>query len=905
MQHQIRIWLGILFLTGILTLSGQNIKLDDIDLSTIRKDIVVVKIKSSTATLSTGQKSLSLTTSPNLPFTNSMKPMVSHPLKKNSALSGIYKIQIKEGENIIDILRELRTYADVAYAEPIFLEKLLQIPNDPLAHPTTGSQYYLEKIKAYDAWDISTGSSDIIIGISDTGIDFTHEDISPKIYTNPNEILNGIDDDENGFIDDIHGFDFGDDDNDPQCGNSFHGNFVAGVAGASTNNTIGISGVGYNSTISPLKVFPDNAFLAYAAYEGIVYAADNGYDVINLSWGSTSNFSQFNQDIINYAVLEKNLVIIAAGGNSGIEEDFYPASYDHVLSVGWTNEGDSKAPSSTFSYKIDLVAPGENITSALNNNGYHTDSGSSFAAPIVAGAAALVKDVYPNYNAEQIMEVLRVSTDNIYDINDNSTYEGKLGSGRLNVYNALTQDSLRSVRLTNISSLGEYPGYIFFDDSINLNFTLKSYLDPIISGKATFSSPSPYVSLTDDQISFSFSSPLQQKTFSSSNIYIYPNTPPNTKIPVRMDFKEGGYNGFQYLVLTTSPDQVNIDNDNMELTITGNGNLGLASKNSSSGVGLKWKNKSLVKTLGIIIGNAKDSVSDNITQNINSYIRDNDFSVTEYIKLHHSDNADHFTKSTFVDSTSANSLGLKIEQKLYAFADTLLDDFIILEYRLTNLENDTLRDLGVGMYANWELGASDQNKALLDKPSGMSYSFSESESLYTGIKIFGIATPVSQSLDLGQLDGNILDFDLTFTDSLKHRLISESLYDSAGFAGSVGNNIAQLTAMPKFKLNPHDSKKITFILAAGQNFESLKTSIDLAEIEYDRILKNPTVHESFVSCNGASLALDPISGTNFRFYTDPLGLDLIASGDTLLTGEITSDTVFYLQNIDSTYASEI
>lgn len=900
-----RFWIVISFLLFSCRLFGQSIPTADIDLSSVRKDVIVVKIKNDNTAPGTNPKALKQSSNTPIPFSNAMKPLVSKSSKSTSILDGIYQIELKPGENLKDVLNELRANAEVEYAEPLFLEKLLQIPNDTLAHPTSGSQYYLKLIKAYEAWDITTGSSDIVIGISDTGIDFTHEDISPKIYTNINEIANGIDDDENGFIDDIHGYDFADEDNDAQCGNSYHGNRVAGLAGAATNNLIGMAGVGYNSTISPLKVFPDNSAFAFSAYDGILYAADNGYDIINLSWGSAGTFSQFYQDIIDYAVLEKNLVIIAAGGNSGVEEDFYPASYDHVLSVGWTDDKDNKAGSSTYSYFIDLVAPGQNITSSLNNNGYSTDSGSSYAAPIVAGAAALVKDIYPEYNAEQIMEVLRVTTDDIYTVNNNSNYEGKLGSGRLNIYNALTQDTLRSVRISDVSYSGKYEGYIFFDDSINVSLELKSYLDPITNGTAFISSPSPYLSINSEPIILNFSTSLQTKSFSTEGIYIQSNTPPNTKIPVRIDFADGSYKGFEYFQITTSPDVINLSNDNMGLTAAGNGNLAYSTSSKNSGVGLTWKNKTLVNTLGIMIGNAKDSISDNVTKSQGSNIRDNDFITTNYIKLRESDNADFFASNSFADSIAPNSLGLKVDQKMYAFTDTLLDDFIILEYRLTNLENDTLRDLSMGLFADWQLEVSTQDKGLVDPTTGIAYAYSENETLFAGLKIYGSSNPISQSIDLNSLDGNIPDMELNLTDSVKHELLSKSMFDSAGFAGMMGNDIAQVIASQKIKINPYDSKKITFFIAANDSFEKLKSSIELAEIQYEQILKNPPLEESLVSCNGASLVINPISGTNFRYYKDHLGQELIGSGDTLVIDNITSDTVFYLQNIDSTYATDI
>ncbi|MEO9476119.1 MAG: S8 family serine peptidase [Cyclobacteriaceae bacterium] len=874
----------------------------NLDLSKIRKDAIVVKIGNEEQATNRSN-ALSRSSISSFLFAKSVSPILKSENKK-SVLSGLYKIQLRQGTDIPETLERLSQYDNVIYAEPIYYAEALQIPDDPQAHPSSGSQYHLTNIQAYDAWDISTGSSDIIIGISDTGIDFDHEDITTKIYTNPNEIPdNGVDDDENGFIDDVYGYDFGDDNNDPQCTNSYHGNFVAGVAGAATNNGIGVAGVGYNSSISPLKIFPDGGNLAYSAYEGIIYAADNGYDIVNLSYGSASLPSQFNQDIIDYAVLEKNLVVIAAGGNSGIEENFYPASYDHVLSVGWTNAADERAVSSTYSYNIDLMAPGVDIYSTLDGT-YSSASGSSYASPIVAGAASLVKDVYPYLNAEQIMEVLRVTTDNIYDISSNSDYEGKLGSGRLNIYNALTKDTLKSVRARDISYSAQYEDYLFFGDTVDLTFKLKSYLAAINAGTLTLSSPSDYVTFLNETLDFSFSDSMQSNAFQiDKSLVISANTPPDTSIPIRMDFADGTYQDFQYFTLQTSSDYLTVDNEGMTLTLSGNGNLGYADDNFKNGSGFIWNDITLARNIGVIIGNAKDSIADNVTTNLSKLTRDEDMITIDPIKFYTSDLANSYTYASFQDSTS-HALGIKTEQKSFAFTDSLLQDFIILEYRLTNLENDIVHDLSIGLFSDWQLADNNKNKALTDPETGIAYAFDQADN-HAGMKWFGAHQPISQSIDIDDQGETQSDLPNEINDSIKHKLISEVLLDSAGFSESTGNNVAQVSAVPKFDLAPFESRKVAIVLGAGSSLADLKTVIARAESTYAEILKSPTLSETFNSCNGASLAIDPINGTNFRFYSDPLGQNLIAENDTLFTGSITSDTSFYLQNIDSLYARDI
>jgi len=185
--------------------------------------------------------------------------------------------------------------SNVQWAEPYYLGQILFFPNDPLYN----KQYALKKISAGEAWNITKGDSTIIIAIVDTGVDWKHPDLRANIWTNPGEIPNnGIDDDHNGYIDDVHGWDFGGlngtPDNNPMEDRPDHGTHVAGIASAVTNNNIGVASIGFNSTIMPVKVSQDNIRakngepLIVYPLKGITYAVDNGAKIINCSWGSYS-----------------------------------------------------------------------------------------------------------------------------------------------------------------------------------------------------------------------------------------------------------------------------------------------------------------------------------------------------------------------------------------------------------------------------------------------------------------------------------------------------------------------------------------------------------------------------------------------------------------------------------------
>ncbi len=372
-------------------------------------------------------------------------------LKSQHGLTKIYSIKYSGDIDPLILAKKISSLENIEYAEPRFIYKLDFTPNDP----SIGSQNYLPIVKAFDAWDISKGDSSIVIGIIDTGIYWYHSDLQANIWINTNEIpYNNLDDDNNGFVDDIRGWDFGglngNPDNDPQEDAPYHGTHVAGIASASTNNGIGVAGIGFKCKIMAVKTTRDDKkdpssgspYIWYG-YEGIVYAADNGAKVINCSWGG-SGFSQFGQDIINYAT-SKGALVVAAAGNENSSSEHYPSGYKNVLSVAATNFDDRKASYSNYGYSVDVCAPGTALYNTWGSNNYTFLSGTSMASPLVAGVAGIVKAKYINYSPEQLAEKIRVSCDDIYSLN--SYYQYQLGKGRVNMWRALQDTINTAVRM--------------------------------------------------------------------------------------------------------------------------------------------------------------------------------------------------------------------------------------------------------------------------------------------------------------------------------------------------------------------------------------------------------------------------------------------------------------------------
>ena len=274
------------------------------------------------------------------------------------------------------------------------------VPNDP----KYAEQWNLPLMRLPQAWAIEKGDRKVVIAIIDSGIDYKHEDLAPKAWINPREIPeNGLDDDGNGYIDDIYGWDFTDapnlqaegdyleGDNEP-IDERGHGTHVAGIAGAMPHNGIGIAGVAWECPLmairAGLSLGGSSRMQDDDSASAIVYAADNGASIINMSWGSERR-SFVIQDAIDYAY-SRGVVLVAAAGNSQKPEAIFPAAYRKVIAVASTEQNQQRFYQSNFGASIDIGAPGNVILSTQINNQYRHLTGTSMASPHVAGVAALL-----------------------------------------------------------------------------------------------------------------------------------------------------------------------------------------------------------------------------------------------------------------------------------------------------------------------------------------------------------------------------------------------------------------------------------------------------------------------------------------------------------------------------------
>ncbi len=321
----------------------------------------------------------------------------------------------------------------VEYAEPDYISQPTYEPNDP--YYGDGTQWGPQKISAPQAWDLSKGDSNVVVAVIDWGVDLQHPDLQAKMWTNVDETPdNGIDDDGNGYIDDVYGWDFANDDNDPQDDYG-HGSHVGGIIAAATDNGVGIAGVAFNSSIMAVKV--GDGTTGTARYSDIayslMYAADNGAKVINLSLGGYA-YSSFLGGAVNYA-WDAGCVLVGAVGNNNLSDPFYPAAYDNVIGVSGTDQNDAKASWSNYGAQVAVAAPGVSIYSTYWNGGstYAYMSGTSMSAPHVAGLAALLFAQDGTRTNATVRSLIEGSADDLGDAGWDQYY----GYGRINAYQAL------------------------------------------------------------------------------------------------------------------------------------------------------------------------------------------------------------------------------------------------------------------------------------------------------------------------------------------------------------------------------------------------------------------------------------------------------------------------------------
>lgn len=771
-------------------------------------------------------------------------------------LSLIYELKYSATVSIEKAINGLLATGTLEYAEPHYLPHPFgyYIPNDYYADSTLGAngQWHLKKIRAYQAWDIQKGDTNIVIGIIDSGTDTLHPDLNPNVKRNYADPVNGVDDDGDGFLDNYYGWDWADNDNKPQYDALGHGVFVAGLSSAVTDNGIGVAGTGFRCKFLPVKV-TDNTGNYTMGYQGIVYAVDHGCSIVNCSWGGYGGAGQFGQDIVDYATNNMNALVVAASGNNDNDYPVYPAAYNNVLSVTATDIHDHKwvdttnGTGSTWGNTVGISAPGAKVWSTWVNQVYQQSTGTSFSAPIVAGAAGIVKAQYPTFSAMQIAAKLQSTADNIDTIPFNAPYAGLMGTGRLNMFKAVTNQNSPWIKMTSDSIADHNDGVFIPGDTLFISGVYKNYLDPSTAGlTAVISTTSPYVTISKSTVNLG-----QINTLASRNNYIIPfkaeilsGVPVSTQINFKITFTDAAlnYTSSQYFSVIVNKDYLDIDTNKLKTTMTSKGRIGYNDMPGlTQGIGVTYNNSaSYLSCGGFMVGNSNYQVSDDIYGQVLGNF-DNDFATVQVVhKIIPPVVSDFDAECVFNDNNAGvNKMNLTITNNGYAWDTATRSKFVILDYSIKNNGTVGLSSLYAGLFMDYDISTGGlKDRIDFDPLNNMSYTYSSQGGPYLGIELLSASPLHHYAIDLaGNSNGTTTSINLLngFSDYYKYYTLRTPINRNIAGYFNGGDDVADVLSTGPFVLLPGDSVKVSFALIGGDNLGDLQASAVAANRIYNHV----------------------------------------------------------------------
>ncbi len=791
-----------------------------------------------------------------------LSPIFPHHRKPQNPkaidLTCFYSFRYGDGTDPTKVARALQSAGAVEYAEPRYLRRVFHIPNDP----DFGRQWYLRKIQADRAWDVTRGDSTIIIGIVDTGVDWQHPDLAANIWRNNKEIPNnGVDDDGNGYIDDIRGWDFGGQsgtpDNNPDEDRSDHGTILAGLASAVTDNSVGIAGIGYRCKIMAVKTSRDDRrddggspFIVYG-YEGMVYAVDNGASIINASWGSFG-YSQFEQEMINY-VTGKGALVVTAAGNGGTSEPIYPAGYQHALAVAATDSLDRRSvwglfESSNYGVHVGVSAPGTAIYGTWRPQSYITLSGTSMSTPIVSGTAALVKTVHQSWTPDQIAQQLRVTADPIDNLNDPSVAQ-LLGYGRVNVFRAVSDSSLPGLRMVSFTLFDSIGGNndrsIDGGEEIRLVGEFRNFLRPTTNATARLVSSDPFITITNANITVGALGTLQTVTNSSTPFIfqVSPSAPENHKATLFVNFSDGAYRDFTGFQLTLNATYKDHNVNNITMTVTSKGTFAFNDfPDNRQGSGFVFHPSGGENLLfeGAFMAATDASHVVDAARNETEF-QSNDFASEKRFGFSPSPTfSNQEGLSIFTDANgTTNQVGLRIRLNTFAFRDAPNNDFILLMYTVINRRSTPISNLRVGLFFDWDVPESTpyENIVSYDETRQLGYVYDAAiggSQAFVGTAVLTPGTPLFRAINNDhQAPGNPWGLYDGYTKQEKWESLSTGTSRNRDGPGDVSFVIGT----GPFSIAGNDSVVVGFAVVAGRDLQGLQRNVELAQAKFQNIPK--------------------------------------------------------------------
>jgi len=768
-----------------------------------------------------------------------VRRLINRSRPGSGRLDNLVRVRLKQGQDVYRAIDILSRDPSVIWAEPMYIRMLDYTPNDP----SFGAQWHLTTIQSRESWDTAKTQGEVMIGIIDTGVHWEHPDLEANIYTNPGEVPdNGADDDQNGFVDDVHGWDFGDEDNDPTPEESGHGTLVAGTAGAVTDNGVGIASPAFNARILPVKlpvVEIEGSYGVYGWLEALVYAVDMGADIINLSF-SGPGYSYAEQEVIDYAA-GNDVLVVASAGNENQDIRHYPASFRNVLCVAATSQTDSRSSFSNYHYTVDIAAPGNSITTTSMAGSFANVDGTSFSSPMTASVAALVKTRFPEYSGFQLGQQVRISATPIDNLNP--AYTGKLGYGRLNAYRAVTVESpaIRLVSTIMTEDTGaDMDGYFDPGEDILLEFEVCNYLRPASNVELTFSTSSQDLVIENARITIPSlgTGEIYRNTGNAVRLRIDADAVRNQHVDVFVSITaDGDYTDRDYLDFYVSPLFANIEGESVILTLTSLGRLGFMDyPDNIMGEGFIYRPfDNLLFEGALMAATDEDHISD-VARGVDEERQNNDFRPVEGGEIDveiPGTLADQQGEAIFTDGRTFSSSGLWIHQTSLAFDDEENGKFVLISLRIASSQDSAIEDLRLGFFMDWDVLNAGENMGAYDPIRKLGYIYDPITEVHGGVA----AVSSGGGSMIYKLINNEEEVYDGYLDMEKWEHLSGGLQN---VSGSEKADYSHVVGRGPFDIPAGDTLRVGFAVLGGGSRSEIKANADRAKAKWVEIFETPT-----------------------------------------------------------------
>lgn len=837
-----------------------------------------------------------------------------------NALLNIHEITFSRSIDPAQMAAKVERIPGVEYAEPRYHRRMHLTPNDPTL------EKFIDFHRFEQAWDLSTSDPGIVIAIVDGGVDYTHPELDDKLWVNQEEIpptlqsqvdqnsdgtvtsseikqylteegddynndgeillddalhpdsplMDNSDTDDNGYTDDLFGWDFWDSgsinqatpDNDPIFDGTDHGTHVAGIAAAETDNDFGVAAAGFQSSYMAVKAggtSEDPNSVAFG-FRGILYAAEQGADIINCSWGG-EGASQAEQDLIDY-VTELGSIVVSSSGNDGLDQVGYPAGYSKVVGVGSVETNNSAAEYSNYGYNLDVLATGSGIRSTGNDGSFVNNSGTSMAAPVVSGLAALIKHIHPDWSAERIGQQIRTSATPVENANG-TDYNHKLGRGKIDAFEALNTDN-PGLRVLSSRFLNNE------DQKLQINEPGRIEIQMVNNGRSASNINLQLQALSNQGIeiagnNLSLSSlSTGDTTAVTFDLTITENFDLREIPTLRLDFSNQSenyedfgiiqYDEFLYEIIAANRIKTSFAADGtigFTQPINGSGGVGFIPVEPEDN-GLTEGNNMLFE--GGLMIEIDGKVYDAVRTEDGQLSRDFDpidlFTTTQTDAISDLDGHTSFK----IDSDTTHDATIRLET--YAYDNPQLSNVVFQKYTLQNNSSfHPLKNTYVGLFNDWDIGTASNNSTTYLASDSLLYISDETPN--SGEPIASVATlgPISSILAIdntieGEQDSLTFGLYDGFTDQEKSR----SLKAQKNRTSVENTDASAVVASGPYTLGPNAEVTIGFLYAFGENPEELRSQINTGRQQKPFEVSPP----------GEAIAENtPASTTLFQNYPNP------------------------------------